>query len=512
MSDRIIESFNEMKQIYLSSISGNYIQEGNEYLNYITEEKEDKPGEKYENKYKKTGKKSKDYDGDGEVEDEADEYSGVKDRAIKKAIGDSYEDDEDDEDEDEKEDKNSKKKNKKELDEFFSDWRNELYESIGDIESEIDASKEKQIVEKPVKNKIEINPSISVAEQVLYVEELNENFIYEAVELATEFFYSNGINDNGIELIAEELGEAQFIDYVFGIADELSLSEEYLSEKTRLQKEIEKKGGAAPRQTVGSGKNKGMHYSQLKKEDPKAFNRAISSTKQHKERQASGSTEQRSSRKRKYHGPAQREKLAKNITMDRGNIATQNAKQTQSTKKPNKTAIGSALMGALGFAGKVADATRAGIERHNTATKQFGKAASQTANTAGKIATNVGRAAQEFGSGARAPFETKAGRNLQAGLIRGARALTKAAVNTAAKEYARQKVKSTNLKETLQLVEKATSEQQQKIFGLALSVKRGDTPRSEVSDEVLKIVDGMSVGEIRKFASTKHKGLPKTAS
>lgn len=47
---------------------------------------EEKYGEKYEKKYKKTGKKSKDYDGDGTIEDEADEYAGVKDRAIKKAM------------------------------------------------------------------------------------------------------------------------------------------------------------------------------------------------------------------------------------------------------------------------------------------------------------------------------------------------------------------------------------------------------------------------------------------
>ena len=31
----------------------------------------------------------------------------------------------------------------------------------------------------------------------------------------------------------------------------------------------------------------------------------------------------------------------------------------------------------------------------------------------------------------------------------------------------------------------ATSQQQQKLFGLALSVKRGETPRSEVSDTVI---------------------------
>ena len=58
------------------------------------------------------------------------------------------------------------------------------------------------------------------------------------------------------------------------------------------------------------------------------------------------------------------------------------------------------------------------------------------------------------------------------------------------------------------LLEKAESEQQQKLFGLALSVKRGETPRSEVSPEVLKIVDTMSTKKIRDFAKTKHAGIP----
>jgi hypothetical protein len=65
------------------------------------------------------------------------------------------------------------------------------------------------------------------------------------------------------------------------------------------------------------------------------------------------------------------------------------------------------------------------------------------------------------------------------------------------------------LKKVHSLQEKAESEQQQKLFGLALSVKRGQTSRSEVSAEVLKIVDSMSEKEIRKFAKTKHKGIPK---
>lgn len=54
----------------------------------------------------------------------------------------------------------------------------------------------------------------------------------------------------------------------------------------------------------------------------------------------------------------------------------------------------------------------------------------------------------------------------------------------------------------------AKSKQQQEFFGLALSVKRGETPRSEVSDDVLKVVDNMSEKEIEDYAGTKHKGLP----
>lgn len=58
------------------------------------------------------------------------------------------------------------------------------------------------------------------------------------------------------------------------------------------------------------------------------------------------------------------------------------------------------------------------------------------------------------------------------------------------------------------LKEKAVSKQQQKLFGLALSVKRGDTPRSEVSKQVLKIVDSMPEKEIKKYAGVEHKDLP----
>ena len=62
------------------------------------------------------------------------------------------------------------------------------------------------------------------------------------------------------------------------------------------------------------------------------------------------------------------------------------------------------------------------------------------------------------------------------------------------------------------LQEKAVSKQQQKLMGLALSVKRGDTPKSKVSKSVQKMAKEMSKKELKDFASTKHKGLPITVN
>ena len=55
----------------------------------------------------------------------------------------------------------------------------------------------------------------------------------------------------------------------------------------------------------------------------------------------------------------------------------------------------------------------------------------------------------------------------------------------------------------------AKSQQQQKLMGLALSVKKKDTPASKVSQAVKDMVKNMSKKELEKYAGTKHKGLPK---
>jgi len=59
----------------------------------------------------------------------------------------------------------------------------------------------------------------------------------------------------------------------------------------------------------------------------------------------------------------------------------------------------------------------------------------------------------------------------------------------------------------------AKSKAQQALFGMALSVRRGEMKRNEVDKEVLEIVDGpMTDKEIEDFASTKTKGLKKHVS
>jgi hypothetical protein len=58
------------------------------------------------------------------------------------------------------------------------------------------------------------------------------------------------------------------------------------------------------------------------------------------------------------------------------------------------------------------------------------------------------------------------------------------------------------------LDEKSVSQQQQKLMGLAYAYKKGEVPESEVSDEVKKMADTMSMKDLKDFASTKHAGLP----
>jgi hypothetical protein len=165
--------------------------------------------------------------------------------------------------------------------------------------------------------------------------------------------------------------------------------------------------------------------------------------------------------------------IGSTIRKDKAKKATEKAKEIQApSEQPRKKSIQDRVAGFI----------LRGIERDRAARQTASKLVSQTGQTLRKAASVGSKAATEFAKGVKSGVETTADV---------AKKTKKAVVG---EEY---------------IGEKAESEQQQKLFGLALSVKRGETPRSEVSAEVLKIVDEMSEKEIRKYASTPHEGIPK---
>lgn len=355
-------------------------------------------------------KAKKDYDKDGKVETSTQEWKGSRDRAIKAKMSES-----------------------------FSNWRSELSEVVSD---DILAKKKKEINGKGVDNYsskvVKVLPDVTEGVQLLESFELSEEYIVESVNTAAQYFYEQGLNEHGVEILTEELGLDEFVSFVFEINDEV------ISEARAGGARIEPV--TAKGQKFKSGKPTGKSLERLRK---------LKAERKSAEEKAS----------------AEKPSGMKAALQRQSAIAT--AKKQQPKKK--------------GVLDRVAGAVLKGIERHQKATSTASKLISQTAQTAAKAARVGAKGASEFGKG----------------VASGATGTV-----TAAKKVKKALNAGYELEGNI-LDEKATSEQQQKLFGLALSVKRGETSRSEVSDAVLKIVDTMSEKKIRDYAKTKHSGIPR---
>jgi hypothetical protein len=55
----------------------------------------------------------------------------------------------------------------------------------------------------------------------------------------------------------------------------------------------------------------------------------------------------------------------------------------------------------------------------------------------------------------------------------------------------------------------STSIAQQRLMGMAYSLKKGDMDLKDASQEVKDLADSMTLQQLKDFASTKHEGLPK---
>ena len=180
--------------------------------------------------------------------------------------------------------------------ESFSNWRTELRE-VSDDTPETEKEFEKEVKEKKVTNKVEINPKISeaikdIGGKVLSVKEQtidpNSTVVdhgndpnagthgkpdskerrqsavkrqilmkkmqalragagadiaasYDPLESAVEYFYEEGINEVGIDLLIEEIGLEEFVDFVDGGAVELNEERKARKMNVRTLKATKKK-------------------------------------------------------------------------------------------------------------------------------------------------------------------------------------------------------------------------------------------------------------------------------
>ncbi len=374
--------------------------------------------------------------------------------------------------------------------EGFSNWREDLKEVVSDVSDEISSRKEKQITEKPVNNYIDkivvINPTFNekndiLGGTILEAFELNEEYLNEAVDIATEFFYNCGLNENGVDIVIEELGEEKFAEFVFDLSEEYFLSEELKKSESNVKTSKAPKGTKQYATTIARVKKQGGTQTQMKSSNRSGtirkndIGKAITASKVEDATTKAKKEQAPSSEKS---GPAGQERIRKTVNDTISRVTSPEARKTAT-----KTA-GNLAKGALDT---VARAGLSAWKGHQAAMEKKKEGAST---------------AQQLGSGARkalGSFFTKGTKQFKEWveyLISEGYDLSDWTTEELYEEYG-------------YLCEEAESEQQQKLFGLALSVKRGDTPRSDASAEVLKIVDTMSEKKIRDFAKTSHSEVPK---
>ena len=180
----------------------------------------------------------------------------------------------------------------------------------------------------------------------------------EEVQISAQYFYEMGLNEEGIDILIEELGVEEFAEFVYDIAEEYSLTEA-------------RAGGAKIEVKTAKGKEiKG-------KPRPASLKRLRAQKEARKSREEEASDAKPSGMK--------------------AFLQRQSAVAAAAKKQPKKP----------GLLDRVAGAVNRGIERHNAAmasAKKTGedirKAATETGKTVSKAAKHVGGVAKEVGKGA----------------------------------------------------------------------------------------------------------------
>jgi len=297
---------------------------GTAYGKTYDEKPEDK---KNPGKFPQQKKAKKDFDGDGKLETSKKEWEGSRDKAIKKSI-------------------------KKQKNEEFSNWKEE-FDLTEIIKKD---SQPKKIQELKGKNTIIINPKLEEGIDVLggYVldfYELNEEHTEQSIDLAADYFVEEGINEEGLDLIIEEVGVEAFTEFVYNFSP-VSLDEAVRDMKKAPKRDYEKVKASvykkdAERKAKGTGE--------------------YSKTKAAKDKYGDEDNTVHDD-----DAPAPKKKggaIVKSKSSAIVKTAAKKAKEKQPEKKPEKK----------GIVGKIRDAVGKGMERHKAATKELKKTAKATA-------------------------------------------------------------------------------------------------------------------------------------
>ena len=253
--------------------------------------------------------------------------------------------------------KKKKKKKDKKLKEALSNWRNDLREVIdGDSkESNIEivtglppGKKNKIIPNPPFGNPMKEAVEGMGGELMEMVEIDDENlYLNESIDIASEYFYEQGLNEYGLDILIEDMGLENFVDFVFEISEDYNLFE--------------------ARTLIG------------KKKNPQKLPKGTQPTTATKRQVATQGTTRRLS----SFNPSS--SVKKKTSAIKTAVEKQPETNTQKKSSPIKNAIARGILGAV-------KAYQAGVQRHNTA-MGLARETGKTIGKAAKVAGEAGRRA-----------------------------------------------------------------------------------------------------------------------
>jgi len=210
------------------------------------------------------------------------------------------------------------------------------------------------------------------------VEDYN-NAVYaeDIVEVATEYFYSYGLNSDGIDILVEKVGLESFVEFVYDLSEDLHVLTEARSAKKRT-------GG----ESYADVKAKIDAKEAAKKKAKEAAKAKVETEK--KKPESRGPESEAKKEQPKSKAPV-RDAIARGIFRAVDAYKAGVERHREATKKAG-------------------DAYRAGVEKHSAATATASKLAKETGKTVGKAAQVAGHLAKSVGSGV--GIAAKAGKKL----------------------------------------------------------------------------------------------------